>query len=1124
MGTAILSAEDEQHPRRGSKEWYRQGPQKGWSEGEISQYMSWRERVYRKMYRGRPDDIVLRRQKAIINGNKITTEIWNYGSISSPGNKVTDIVWEGLGYGYEFGPFIVAEVEVPVGSHPDAYVKTDENGDPIITAEGDTVWAARIISDGLVSLGGETAPDLSEFWGWEPLAYNEVSKVPYADTESDRIPTSSDIDRDGDGKPDSWPFEWYNPNLKEYVWPGALRQGSSNADLEAFFVVDDRKNKEFEYYPFPDDSTRKGLGIEIECRYYQWSNPLAEDIIFLIYKVTNKSQRDLNQTIFGMWGDPHVGGPSNWQDDLSYFDRNLNMVYCWDEDGLSDVVGRKPGYFGYKFLESPGDPFDGVDNDGDGMIDESRSDGMDNDSDWDPEKDDIGLDGVPNTGDEGENDGLPTAGDQFDIRKPGEPHFEWTDLDESDMIGLTGFASPPYGGSNRISNDHYIFKNFLTPGIFDTTNLSQAGDYIFLYSSGPIDLPAGASRRFSIALIVGQDFDDLTYNAITAQDIYEKNYQFAKPPEKPRVTVVPGNERVTLYWDDVAESSYDPVSEENDFEGYVIYRSTDPQFLDQQTITDAFGSRFLFEPLKSITGASAKWDLVNEYSGLSTTPYGGRGVYYNLGNNTGLVHSFVDSNNVINGQTYYYGVVSYDHGSDALEIPPTESSKTITINPETNEILLDVNTAVVTPRAASAGYEAGHLENDWIEHTMGVATGDFRIQIIDPRSVEDENTFEIIFAETPLSYSVKDLKMVEESITIKLDKFASLSNRNIDSTSFVLKDSQGNSFSSGTDFTLHPESGRIKGLSGGSLKDGEVYTAQYFHSPILNSTFMNGEETNPVFDGMKMYVYADELALDEEATGWSSTSSSNWTGEVKPFNNLPSKMYPADYEIRFFDDLVTSSAQSGYEYIKANFEVWEVTEGVVPTKQRLVLLEVPATRDSVWSLGERAIIVQGEEGMNTTWEFTFHEPTEGAAVSPAAGDIFYIATSRAFTGEDVYAFTTIASKMNSERAASALEDIAVVPNPYVVTNALEPLDRQNPRDRGPRRLYFTNLPQECTIRIYTLTGEHLETLSHSSSIDDGQEFWDLTTRDNFPIAYGIYIYHVDAGTLGEKIGRFAVIK
>jgi hypothetical protein len=69
-----------------------------------------------------------------------------------------------------------------------------------------------------------------------------------------------------------------------------------------------------------------------------------------------------------------------------------------------------------------------------------------------------------------------------------------------------------------------------------------------------------------------------------------------------------------------------------------------------------------------------------------------------------------------------------------------------------------------------------------------------------------------------------------------------------------------------------------------------------------------------------------------------------------------------------------------------------------------------------------------------------------------------------------------------------------------------------------------HLPSECTIRIYTVTGELVDILHHQSAIDDGNETWDLTTKDNFPIAYGIYIYHVDAGSLGEKIGRFAVIK
>ncbi len=71
-----------------------------------------------------------------------------------------------------------------------------------------------------------------------------------------------------------------------------------------------------------------------------------------------------------------------------------------------------------------------------------------------------------------------------------------------------------------------------------------------------------------------------------------------KPPNTPTVSAVPGDKEVTLYWDTVAEESVDPITGK-DFEGYVIYRSTDPAFNDIQTITDGKGSGFLNDPLKN---------------------------------------------------------------------------------------------------------------------------------------------------------------------------------------------------------------------------------------------------------------------------------------------------------------------------------------------------------------------------------------------------------------------------------------------------------------------------------------------------------------------------------------------
>ena len=1091
---------------------YPNGPQKDWNQRQFKKYYRWIERHSNRT--ADSDDQILRRQDAIISGNKITTQIWNYGSISEPGNRVTDIVWEGLGYGYEFGPFICAEVPLASNSHPDAYPKV---------VGGDTTWFARIISDGLVT-DPERSPDGSEYWTWEPLAYSDDG-IYFADPNYDKIPTASDIDRDFDGKPDSWAYDWYNANLKEYVWPGDLRQGASNADEEAFFVCDDRNNKEFEYYPFPEDSARKGLGLQIEYRYYQWANPLAEDIIFLIYKITNKSSKDLNEVTFGMWGDPHIGGPSDWSDDLSYFDHDINMVYCWDEDGSASGSANNPGYFGYKFLESPGNPYDQLDNDDDGMVDESRDNGIDDDNDWDPEKDDIGVDGVPNTGDLGEGDGLPTAGDQYDIREPGEPNFEWTDLDESDMVGLTGFSSPAFSGTT-IADDQRVYDDFLQPGVFDSANATQSGDYVFIYSSGPISLPAGETRRFSIALLIGEDYDDLTLNAITSQDIYERNYQFAKPPDKPTITAVPGDERITLYWDHVAEESLDPISEEYDFEGYVIYRSTHPQFLDQQTITDANGSKFLFEPLKMFNGAPARFDLDNDYFGMSSVVYPGRGAYYTLGDNTGLVHSYIDSNNVLNGQTYYYAVVSYDHGSKALQIPPSECSKTITVNPTTNELIIDVNTIRIVPSTPAIGLVRGTIKDNLIEHRAGVTTGKIILDIVDYYSLENENQFEITFRESPTRYSIKDLMPIKDQVVISIEQYRQLSYQNIDLESVQVYDVNGNIFVIDQDYEILDEMGKIKGIAGGSITDGNTYTVSYLYYPIVNSKAVSLEETNPIVDGIKVTVQDVELALNVENTKWSISSSCSWSPEVIPFNGADQFMYPGAYEVRFFDEIVDTSSTTlhpSFGISRMNFEVWDVTPGRIPMQEEVTIIEEGNNPDSLWSPGDRAIIMDGEP-LGGKWEFTFFLPDSGDTISAGAGDVFFIDTHRPFAESDTLLFTTVASQYDKTVASGKLDSIYVVPNPYVVTNVLEQLDLQNPMDRGPRKIYFTNLPKECTISIYTVSGDLVETLEHNSDIENSQEHWDLTTKDNFPLAYGVYLYHVDAPGIGEKLGRFAVIK
>jgi hypothetical protein len=113
--------------------------------------------------------------------------------------------------------------------------------------------------------------------------------------------------------------------------------------------------------------------------------------------------------------------------------------------------------------------------------------------------------------------------------------------------------------------------------------------------------------------------------------------------------------------------------------------------------------------------------------------------------------------------------------------------------------------------------------------------------------------------------------------------------------------------------------------------------------------------------------------------------------------------------------------------------------------------------------------------------------------------------------------------LSVEQAKTDLDKVAVVPNPYVGAASWEPPNLFQ-SGRGERRVYFIHLPAKCTIRIFTVRGYLVQTLVHDAPLDDGQEPWNLVSKDGMDISYGVYIFHIDAPGIGEKIDRFAIIK
>ena len=102
-------------------------------------------------------------------------------------------------------------------------------------------------------------------------------------------------------------------------------------------------------------------------------------------------------------------------------------------------------------------------------------------------------------------------------------------------------------------------------------------------------------------------------------------------------------------------------------------------------------------------------------------------------------------------------------------------------------------------------------------------------------------------------------------------------------------------------------------------------------------------------------------------------------------------------------------------------------------------------------------------------------------------------------------------------------NITVVPNPYISSESWERRTLFT-TGRGDRKILFTHLPAQCTVRIFTVAGYLVKTLVKDSNASDGSLPWDLVTDDGMDLAYGLYVYHVNAPGIGEHIGKFAVIK
>jgi len=1164
------------------------------------------------------------RKVGVHRGNQVRTVFSNFGVIAQPGDQGPRAAWKFDANGYVGDVSPLVGLKLPV---------KDYNGDTI----PDTI--VNVVITPVSRPGGGRIGPGGQAWGFEPIPgfanpiLNELGKG----VAMSHLPETW---------PNSWPDQptWSysgDPVIVDGVdvtpkvdWNGFFGRAQMNADQESYFWMDDNADESMfqrnGFIPDTTDLARRGQALQVSVRGLQWSNFLAQDVIFWLYNITNDGTSTYDQVAFGILVGTYVGASGDeWNDDASFFDVRQSITYSWDiEPGLNGKGFIRPsanpqwepnpnavGYISYGFLESPGNKFDGIDNDGDNvkfsltspffqesdfqtkivkpgdklvlidkndnngkkftrslftmpndtvtvysmgvkfflapnvtalvegdvdfqgnvnqnaydgidnnlngiidensiqhyrqfkqspqgvvlidtlnpvqhfdyinntvsdpMIDEARDDAIDNNNTWNALADDVGLDGKPNTGDPGESDGKPTSGYTIDVNGkivdtgfPGEPNIDKTDVDESDQIGLTSFQYFVPANAITMADERDMWRR-LRPGFFDVpssvvNNVATRGeDGDFVYGSGYFPLLPNSTERFSLALTFGDDLTDVIKTKSVAQLIYNANYNFPQPPNKPTLHAVAEERKITLYWDKVAETSVDPTTREMDFEGYKIYKGTDPDFSDALQITDGKGKKVFYKPY-------VQYDLKNGITGyFNPSPLLFEltsGAPYYLGNDTGIQNFFVDTD-VTDGRTYYYAVVAYDRGDVARDIFPSENTKFLSKD-AAGRISTDINTIAIIPHGPVLGYKAPKQGTE-LSRVSGNSNATPFFEVVDPYSVIN-STYEVTFTDSLINnvaiayaYSVKNT------------------------------------------------------LNGTTLIKNEK---------LLPSN------TN-VFEGVRIsidttYQQISQIVVDTNKTYWNVESDKNLEISISQINSPPFVGYraPSNYVLVFSDTYNDSSFSMANIFgsiappanTKINYKIFDITDKANPVRIKFALTEASSFRKDTLSFSDQFLLAD-TSGNKLTWRVVFVGDSSSQVYK--GGDSLFISMTKPISSRDKFTFTTEKAGVDGNSIASQLNKIKVVPNPYIVSNVFEQPLPPTVRGRGERLINFTHIPINATINIYTSNGDHIRTLVQNGNLTDGTVSWDVRTKEGLDVAYGVYFYVVEvSGISDKKMGKIAIIK
>lgn len=863
-------------------------------------------------------------------------------------------------------------------------------------------------------------------------------------------------DVDGDGK--------YDPNIDIPGVPGAAQT--------LFIKYNDSR---------PSNTYRSPeIGLEISETYwaYAYTGALGNVIykkVDMVYKGTATSAA--NSTIDSMyivqWADPDLGDYGN---DFAGCDTLLNLGYAYNStpsDVVFNGIGSPPPAVGYDFLQGvsqyTGNPADSA------IFNLKWRHGYK----YVNPKPMSSFVYFAAGGTWEDPDFVYQGTLQFYNLMRGKrpkPEYPLGDPFPEEVTTVTSFGTYLLDGNPVDGTGHL-------DGVVE-----QSGDRRIMVTNGPINMNLGDTAQVVVALVGGFGQDNLSSvtklkkNDETAQIVFDQLFKIPSIPP-PDVKVTSLHNEVILNWGSNAEKT-SQIESFNDkgykFEGYIVYQLPSPSpDLKQAKVIDVFDLN---------NGVTAVYDTTADVNGKSIPVLAVQGKDLGIKRYINITKDAIRKTNLVDGQTYYFAVVSY-----AVNSAPLYPFHALQSTPVVLAVVPETKVGIRTSSVVGDSIK--------VEHTAGNSDGQVVALVIDPTATTGD-TYKVTFDTLNGGFVWNLTNVTKEQIVLE-NQTNQVGDENYQIVDGIMVKAIGPPVAINHWSYSGPR--WVSGVNWGG--------AQFFGGMDLGANFFGSNLTAADYIPVELRWVGGSVADTSEAKGWSRGA--------------------------------TYRRDKGYVYAGLGwipFTAWDMSDPANPRQLDVSFVEDSAdgSANHLWDMGWDGSAFASLGGReytfihNTTYSpGTFYDDNNWAPVTNVLyafwpkdrGSHTYL--EGAFTMEivpnfvnlpgDEFTFTAPTANSSKELEKIDVEKINVFPNPYYGTHHRE-LTRDN------HYVTFNHLPNKATIRIFDLSGVLVKTIKHEAS--SGQfDRWNLLNENGYPVASGIYLIYIDMPDLGKtKMLKLAVVQ